>query len=101
MLNIPALEPTSKKGMVSGVEVKRWVRFVVVKFKPEPSRTHEKVVHAVNSVLGSSASLRDLSNNLPVSEGDIVKEDIAREFLELMSMDDDHQSALPCLKERC
>lgn len=46
-----------------------------VKFKPRPRKTHEEAAHAVNSVLGYSADIRDPAKDMPVSKVDIVKED--------------------------
>lgn len=57
VLKIPVWRVTLTQRSVDDVQVKQWVRFVHVKYKPEPRKTLEEPRAAVNGVLGSPKDL--------------------------------------------
>lgn len=74
VLDIPASEVTSYERDVKGVQVKHFVRSVLVRFKPGPRKTIEKAFPAVNAGYGFSSAFPGLSDDVCVLEDEVVIE---------------------------
>lgn len=81
--------------------MKTYVGVVPVKFDPVLRKTHEEAVHAVSSLLGSSADFPDSANDMLISEDIIVEEDALCDLRDLSSKHDRGPSALQPMQELC
>lgn len=75
MLHIPAREVTLAKRKVYDVQMKRFIRAVLVKFKSEPRSTLEERRVAMYAVSASLSGFPDWSEQVPIVEDEIFEEE--------------------------
>lgn len=101
MLDFPARKIASKKRPIRDVQLKQRTENVSGKFKPTTGKKYEKVLRALSSVLGFSADLPDLADDVLVSKADFVKLEKPFYLRDLPSKDDRASSASHVVQELC